>query len=137
MNKSTLIKLVQGSKQTEISLEETRNLLESYQELTQLTGQQLAWDYTHAAFPYTIEERTENNYTYLLLKGNNDLYHYLMIGVGKEQDTEVPYIQIVLPENGTQGDQSKANELAKFLAKQLKGELHLFNGRVLYMNDRK
>ena len=37
----------------------------------------------------------------------------------------------------TYGDKGKATEYAKFVAKNLQGELHLFNGRIMYFNKRK
>ncbi|WP_089966863.1 DUF1885 family protein [Lihuaxuella thermophila] len=138
MSKSAYIKLVEGSKQNEISLEDTKNLLKFYQEMTSLTGQQLSWDYQAAAFPYEMEEREQDGIRYLLLTGKNPAkYYYLMIGTGQETETGTHYIQIVLPDNATHGDKAKANEFSKFLAKQLKAELHLFNGRIMYFNERK
>ncbi len=138
MSKSAYIKLVKGSKQNEITLEETKNLLNYYQEMTSLTGQQLGWDYQSAAFPYEMEEREQDGIRYLLLTGKNPTkYAYLMIGTGQEEGTGIHQIQIVLPSNATHGDKGKANEFSKFLAKQLKAELHLFNGRVMYFNERK
>lgn len=137
MSKSSYIKLVNGSKQSTITLEEVKQLLEYYIEMTTKTGQQLGWQYEAYSFPYELLEQSQNDIPYLLLKGKDPLYHYLIIGVGKEEETETTYIQIVLPTEGTQGDLGKANEFAKFLAKQLKGELHLMNGRIIYYNDRK
>jgi len=47
------------------------------------------------------------------------------------------YIQVTLTPESTHGDKGKANEFCKYLAKQYKAELHLFNGRVMYYNPRK
>jgi hypothetical protein len=138
LSKSAWIKLVTGSKQTEITLSEVKDLFHYYIEMTSLTGRQLGWDYQKAAFPYELEEREQDGIPYLLLKGKNaDLHRYLIVGVGQENGSGTHYIQIVLPDGATHGDKSKGNEFAKYLAKQLKGELHLFNGRVMYFNERK
>lgn len=138
LSKSAYIKLVKGSKQNEITLEEVQKLLLYYQEMTGYTGQQLDWDYRDAAFPYEMEEREQNGIRYLLLTGKNrQHYNYLMIGTGQEAESGTHYIQIVLPEHATHGDKAKANEFSKFLAKQLQAELHLLNGRVMYFNERK
>lgn len=137
MSKSSYIKLVAGSKQSTVTLDEVKNLLEYYVDMTTKTGQQLGWQYEAAAFPYEMAQQSQEGIPYLLLKGKSPLYHHLVIGVGTEQETGVSYIQIVLPSQATHGDLAKANEFAKFLAKQLKGELHLMNGRIMYFNDRK
>ena len=67
-----------------------------------------------------------------------------MIGVDKEEIKdeegnvrEQYYVQFTLPETATYGDKGKATEYAKFVAKNLQGELHLFNGRIMYFNKRK
>jgi len=66
-----------------------------------------------------------------------------MFGVGKEEleengeKKEQHYIQVVLPEDSTHGDKGKANEFCKYLAKEYKGELHLFNDRIMYYYPRK
>lgn len=136
MSKSAYIKLVSGSKQKTISLEEVKQLLQYYQEMTEFTGKQLNWDYQAAAFPYEIKEKEHEEMKYLLLQGKNpNLYYYLMIGIGIK--TEPHYVHIVLPSRSTHGDQAKANELSRFIAKQLQGELQMFNGRTMYFNKRK
>jgi hypothetical protein len=138
LRKSAYIKLVSGAKQREISLAETKQWLHHYQEMTALTGKQLDWDYQTAAFPYDLEEREQDGLPFLLLQGKQpEQYYYLMMGTGQEEETGHHYIQIVLPERATHGDQAKANEYATFLAKQLQAELHLFNGRIMYFNERK
>jgi hypothetical protein len=136
VSKSAYIKLVPGSKQSEITLDEVKQLLNYYQEMTQYTGKQLAWDYADAAFPYQLSEQEEAGRKYLLLEGHEPhLYHHLLFGVG-EMDG-VPHIQLVLPERGTHGDNAKANELSRFLAKQLQAELQMLNGRTMYFYKRK
>lgn len=138
LNKSAYIRLVKGSKQSEITLEEVKQLLNHYQEMTRNTGQQLSWDYQQASFPYEITEKEQEGVRYLVLKGQNpEENNYLMIGNGQEKESGIHYIQIVLPERGTHGDLAKANEFSKYLAKKLAGELHLLNGRIMYFNQRK
>jgi hypothetical protein len=138
LNKSAYIKLVKGSAQTEVTLADVKELLVRYQHMTSLTGQQLDWDYQAAAFPYTIEEQEQDGVPYLVLKGTEPLlYRGLVIGVSQEEDSGTPYVQLVLPEQATHGDLAKGNEFSKYIAKQLKAELHLFNGRIIYYNPRK
>ncbi|MGA9174438.1 MAG: DUF1885 family protein, partial [Thermoactinomyces sp.] len=48
MSKSAYIKLVKGSNQEEISLEEVKNLFLYYREMVSLTGKQLDWNYHEA-----------------------------------------------------------------------------------------
>ena len=136
MSKSAYIKLVPASKQKELTLHTVKELLLYYQEMTQLTGKQLNWEYGNAAFPYELIEREDNGRPYLLLQGKDHLYHYLMLGVGQDAE-QMPQVQLVLPDRATHGDQSKANELSRFLAKQLQGELKMFNGRTMYFYKRK
>jgi hypothetical protein len=140
MSQSAFLKLVEGSTHTSVSLEELKQLLLRYQEQLALTGKQLAWGYEEAAFPYTIETRPEGEGKWFYLKGTSSLYNYILVGIGSEKiddDTERSHVQVVLPDNATHGDKSKGNELCKHLGKQLKAELHLFNGRVMYFNPRK
>lgn len=138
MSKSAYIKLVSGSKQETIHLDDVKKLLDTYCEMTSLTGKQLGWSYEAAAFPYEISIQEQDGTSYLLLKGKNpNLYNYLIIGTSQEEESGIHYIQIVLPQNATHGDLAKGNEFSKFFAKQLKGELHLFNGRIMYYNNRK
>lgn len=136
MSKSATIKLVSGSKYQTVSLEQLKELLQYYQEMTEYTGKQLNWDYKGAAFPYEIIEKEESGTKYLLLQGKDShLYKYLILGVNQTEDAH--QIQIVLPTNSTHGDQAKANELSRFIAKQVEGELHMFNGRIMYFYKRK
>lgn len=140
MGQSAYIKFVEGSEVEALSLSEVKEQLHIYQDQTAKTGQQLGWDYVNNAFPYTITTKPEAEGKWFYLKGNNDLYKYIVIGTGQETDHEgnvTHYIQVVLPENCTHGDKNKGNELCKFIARRLKAELQLFNGRIMYFNPRK
>ncbi|SFD60888.1 protein of unknown function [Paenibacillus catalpae] len=132
MSQSAFIKLVQGSAVSELPLDQLRDKLLHYREQTALTGTQLDWDYAGAAFPYTIESKQDDRWFYL--QGTNPKYKYIIFGNGAEGPST---IQVVLPDGSTHGDKAKANELCKFLAKQLMGELTMFNGRTIYYNPRK
>ncbi|WP_261133835.1 DUF1885 family protein [Bacillus sp. Marseille-Q3570] len=137
MSSSAYVKLVAKSKQQTITLEEIEKLIHYYIEITNKTGEQLNWEYGSAAFPYSIEQRKNGSGTYYFLKGNTSAYHYMLVGAGNDDEgSEYTYIQIVLPEGATHGDKGKANEFSKFLAKKLDGELHLFNGRIMYYYKR-
>ncbi|MFX3633399.1 MAG: DUF1885 family protein [Candidatus Pristimantibacillus sp.] len=131
MSQSAFIKLVKGSVVSELPLEQLKERLLHYRDQTALTGQQLDWDYAEAAFPYTIETKQDDRWFYL--KGTNPLYKYIVFGHADNAST----IQVMLPEESTHGDKAKANELCKYLAKQLQASLTLFNGRVIYFNPRK
>ncbi|MGO4346297.1 DUF1885 family protein [Paenibacillus sp. MCAF9] len=138
MSQSAYIKFVQGSSVEKLTLQEIKNELISYREQTSLTGSQLDWDYAEAAFPYTIESKDDDRWFYL--KGINHLYKHIIFGPGETASAagqNVPCVQVVLPEEATHGDKSKANELCKYIAKQLKAELTMFNGRTIYFNPRK
>ncbi|MBA2874146.1 DUF1885 family protein [Thermaerobacillus caldiproteolyticus] len=144
MSTHAYIKLVPQSKQKTITLEEVKQFLHYYQDITNKTGKQLDWGYKEAAFPYQIIEASERKEQWLYLKGDGSRYRTIIIGVGQEQTTneetgetsEQSFIQITLPHGATHGDKGKANEFCKFLAKKLEGELHLFNGRVMYYYKR-
>jgi hypothetical protein len=115
-----------------IELENVKDTLEYYREMTRNTGKQLAWDYEAAAFPYKMEEKETEEAKYLLLTGKDPHQNnHMVIGVGQHEENERYYVQIVLPEDATHHDVAKGNEYAKFIAKQLKGELQLFNGRIM------
>ncbi|WP_051271064.1 DUF1885 family protein [Shimazuella kribbensis] len=115
-----------------IELANVKDTLEYYREMTRNTGKQLAWDYEAAAFPYTMEEKEENGIPYILLTGRDPHQNnHMVIGVGRQKENEKFYVQIVLPEDATHHDVAKGNEYAKFIAKHLKGELELFNGRIM------
>lgn len=141
LGKSAYIKLVKGSLQQEITLDEVKEILNTYIKKAESQGEQAGWDYEDSAFPYTIEEKEEGNTKYLYLKGRIDGYNFLIMGVGKEEvDGESQsYIQVVLPdeEYRTHGDQGKGNEFTKYFGRHLKAKTHLFNGRVMYFNPRK
>ncbi|MDF2926867.1 MAG: hypothetical protein K0R57_5781 [Paenibacillaceae bacterium] len=140
MSQNAYIKLVEGSALSTLTLDDLKDLLMKYKEQLTLTGQQLDWDYGEKGFPYTIEARPEGGNNWFLLKATNDYYRYIATGVGTESpdgQKQQYYIQVVLPKGATHGDKSKANEFCKHLAKKLKAELHLFNGRIMYFNPRK
>ncbi|MFS0861322.1 DUF1885 family protein [Fredinandcohnia sp. 179-A 10B2 NHS] len=137
------IKLVPASTSQSITLEEVKDLFTYYKEITSKTGQQLSWEYGSAAFPYLIKEvDTVNNWLYL--KSDDPVYNAIVVGVGTEEiededgsTREQSYIQVTLPQVSTFGDKGKANEFCKYLAKKVEGELHLFNGRIMYFYKRK
>jgi hypothetical protein len=140
LSQSAYIKLAEGSSVSSVSLDDLKDLLMQYKEQLNLTGQQLDWEYGDKGFPYTIETKPEGEGKWFYLKANNDYYLFIVTGVGIEDvgdRGERHYIQVVLPEGATHGDKSKANEFCKHLAKKLKAELHLFNGRIMYFNPRK
>ncbi|WP_128895050.1 DUF1885 family protein [Longirhabdus pacifica] len=153
MSQSAYIKLVKGSSVSSVSINELRDLLEHYQNQLVTTGKQLGWSYENASFPYTFETSPEGGEDWFYLRGKNDQYYSILLGIGSEQlkkDTETEseshneeetslqhYIHVVLPKGSTHGDKAKANEICKHLGKKLKAELHLFNGRILYYNPRK
>jgi hypothetical protein len=139
LSQSAFIKFVEGSAVSALSLDELKEWLLRYKEQTERTGKQLDWNYSEAAFPYTIEQKPESEDKWFYLKGKNNLYKYILFGVGsdKKDEQETHYVQIVLPDESTHGDKAKGNELCKYLARHLKAELHLFNGRIMYFNPRK
>ena len=139
MSQSAYIKFVDGSAVDRLSLEEVKEWLERYRRQTALTGEQLDWEYSAAAFPYTVETKSGEEQRWFYLKGTTPQYHYILFGVGSktEQEREVPFVQVVLPEEATHGDKAKGNELCKYFAKHLKAELTMFNGRTIYYNPRK
>lgn len=146
MGNSAYIKLVDASTTQTVRLEDVKEKFQRYVEMTSKTGQQLGWSYANAAFPYTIVEKPEGKDQWFYLKGTNELYKYIVVGVGSKQNPEQGeqdnasashYIQVVLPEGSTHGDKSKANEFCKFLAKEFQAELDLFNGRTMYYYPRK
>lgn len=144
MSNSSYIKLVKASTTTQVTLDDVKSKMVHYIEMTTKTGKQLDWGYSDAAFPYTIVEKPEGKGQWFYLKGKDqNLYKYIVIGVGSETlsteegEEEQFFIQVVLPEGATHGDKGKANEFCKYLAKEYKAELHLFNGRVMYYYPRK
>jgi hypothetical protein len=149
LSKNAYIKLVQASEKQVITLEEVKQMLHYYQTITSKTGEQLSWGYSDAAFPYTIEEKADSDANWFYLKGHDPRKHrYILIGIGTEeakteqaesdaQENSTYYIQVSLTDISTHGDKGKANEFCKFLASKLKGELHLFNGRIMYYYPKK
>lgn len=139
MSQSAYIKLVEGSTTSSLSLDEVKELLLGYKDQMSKTAQQLDWEYDDAAFPYTIETKSDSEGKWFYLKGTNKLYKHILFAVGSEKDEDVEkhYIHIVLPDDSTHGDKAKGNELSKYMGTKLKAELHLFNGRVMYYNPRK
>lgn len=136
MGQSAFITFVAGSAVVAVTLEELKNQLLHYREQTQLTGEQLGWDYAKAAFPYTIELKPGQEQEWFYLKGLNPWYRHIVFGIGEKENSRC-YVQVVLPNDATHGDKAKGNELCKYLAKKWKAELTLFNGRVMYYNPRK
>ncbi|MBY0120860.1 DUF1885 family protein [Bacillus sp. S/N-304-OC-R1] len=141
---SAYIKLVPSSEKEQVSTEEIKELFQYFKEITSKTGNQVDWQYNAAAFPYEIKEKPEGQGKWFYLYSNNDRYNMILLGLGKEivqeedgSEREQSFIQITLPESATFGDKGKANEFCRFLAKKLKGELHLFNGRIMYFYPRK
>ncbi|WP_042349085.1 DUF1885 family protein [Bacillus massiliigorillae] len=142
-NVNAYIKLTPASTQQTITIDEVKNLLLYYKEITTKTGEQVDWNYSDFAFPYQIKETPEGNNRWFYLSSNNERYNIIMIGIDQESIKEADtnriqtYIQVTLPEVSTFGDKAKANEFCKFLSKKLKGELHLFNKRIIYHYPRK
>ncbi|SDW07624.1 protein of unknown function [Marininema mesophilum] len=141
MGKNAYIKMVNGSTQQELTLDDVKQALDHFIHMTQLTGEQLDWGYAENAFPYTVEEQVQEGTPYLLLKGNDPrLYKYLIIGVRSDPSSSSAVsncIQLVVPQGATHGDTSKANEFSRYLARRFQAELHLLNGRIMYFNPRK
>ncbi|MCR2803621.1 DUF1885 family protein [Paenibacillus soyae] len=138
MSQSAYIKLVKGSKDLQLTLQDVQDALLRYREMTALTGKQLGWDYENAAFPYTIETQGDERWFYL--KGVTSPYKHIIIGTAETTTVggdPVRCVQVVLPEESTHGDKSKANELCKYIAKSWLAELTMFNGRTVYYNPRK
>lgn len=137
---NAFIQLVPASNIQSISINQVIELFNHYRRVTHRTGKQLNWDYSSHAFPYTIQEITDEK---CHLSSTQDRYNFILIAVNKEtislEDSVKiqPNIQISLTDTSTYGDKTKAIEFGKFLAKQLKGELHLFNKRVMYYYPRK
>jgi Domain of unknown function (DUF1885) len=144
MAENAFIKLVPSSAQQTVTVEEIKELFHYYKNITVKTGDQLNWEYGESAFPYEIKETEDGKDKWFYLHSNNERYFAILIGIDQEfirdedgNEKEQTYIQVTLPEQSTFGDKGKANEFCKFLAKKLKGELHLFNERVMYYYPRK
>ncbi|UOY93784.1 DUF1885 family protein [Ectobacillus sp. JY-23] len=121
------VKLVPNSAKQTVSIQDVKDLLYTYQKVTSQTGQQLNWSYEQSAFPYEVVETSAST---LHLTSNHERYRSIFIG------TEQSVIQVSLPKNATFGDKGKANEFCRFIAKKWSGELHLFNGRIMYFYKR-
>jgi hypothetical protein len=140
------IKLVPSSSKQTITIDEVKELFSYYKDITLKTGDQLEdhLKFGDLAFPYEIKETAEGKGKWFYLSGIQERYYAILIGVDQEtypdvngEEKELTYIQVTLPEESTYGDKGKANEFCKFLAKKLQGELHLFNGRIMYFYPRK
>ncbi|MTH52569.1 DUF1885 family protein [Bacillus mangrovi] len=110
----------------EYSIGEIKSYLQYYRDITAKTGEQLDWQYSERSFPY--DQITEKEQL-IILASSDPSYHQIVIG--EAADEELSLFQIYLSPASTHGDKAKANELAKFLAKKLKAELVLFNGRTM------
>lgn len=144
MAENAFIKLVPSSAQQSVTVDELKELFQYYKNITVKTGDQLNWQYGDSAFPYEIKETDDGKGKWFYLHSTNERYYAILIGIDQEtirdedgNESEQTYIQVTLPEQSTFGDKGKANEFCKFLAKKLKGELHLFNERVMYYYPRK
>ncbi|WP_017727133.1 DUF1885 family protein [Halalkalibacterium ligniniphilum] len=137
MSSHALIQIPQPTEPMTVEL--VKSQLERYQHMTIKTGNQLDWEYKEAAFPYKIVplEGQENDAFYL--KGMNPLYRYIVFAIENEATqneneeiiTSKSIIHVYLVDSSTHGDKGKAIEFCKFLGKQFKGAVHLYNGRVL------
>ncbi|WP_108669851.1 DUF1885 family protein [Peribacillus acanthi] len=139
MTENAYIKLVPNSVKEIISTEELKDLLITYKATATKTGHQLGWDYGEHAFPYEIKETSDGKGRWFYLESKTDRYNVILLGIDQEKviDDESneriqTYIQVTLDQSSTFGDKGKANELCKYLSKKLNGELHLFNGRIIY-----
>jgi hypothetical protein len=144
MASNAFIKLVPSSAKQTVTIDEVKELFRYYKDITGKTGNQLNWEFDDAAFPYEIKDTEEGRDKWFYLHSNHDRYFAILIGVDTEtiltedeEEQEQMYVQVTLPEQSTYGDKGKANEFCKFLAKKLQGELHLFNGRIMYYYPRK
>jgi hypothetical protein len=139
LKSNAYIKLVSGSSKTSVTADELKALFHYYKEITTKTGTQVDWNYNQVAFPYEIKEFPNQQDNGFYLFSDQDRYHSMIIGIDKEMTLDEngnPHkqtsIQITLTDQSTYGDKGKANEFCKFLAKKLQGDLHLFNGRIMY-----
>lgn len=139
MSQNAYIKLVEGSAVPSVTLDDLQELFTHYKEQLTLTGQQVEWDYGDKGFPYRIEKHQDGDNEWFVLRADSAYYKYMVAAVGIEtaEGGDQHYIQIALPQGATHADKAKANEFCKHLARKLKAELHLFNGRVMYYNPRK
>ncbi|MBT9281961.1 MAG: DUF1885 family protein [Hydrogenibacillus schlegelii] len=130
MPKSAFVRWTPKGDET-VDLATLKAALEAYREKLAKTGEQLGWDYAHYAFPYRIEEKEKDGLPYLELVGHDPVMYRRLLMTAQTVDG-IGVVQITLPDDATQGDSNKANELARYLAKHYQAELLLFNGRVQY-----
>jgi hypothetical protein len=135
MSNHSCIKLVSSSTKQDIDMNEIKAMFHSYVKQNKKTAQQLNWNYEYFSFPYEIEDASINKEKIKLIS-NHDRYHSLSIHIERDKDKQTVIIVSLLNQS-TYADKGKANDLCKFLAKNLEAELHLFNGRVMYYNRRK
>ncbi|MBD1380904.1 DUF1885 family protein [Bacillus sp. IB182487] len=123
-----------GEADTGFSREDLLHYIQYYKEITSKTGQQLDWGYENAAFPYDVDDVDDH----LVLASKERGYYKIFLSVQQKDENEQKhtYIQVFLPEKATHGDKGKANEFCKFIAKKVKGELHLFSGKVMSFNKK-
>ncbi|WP_069203002.1 DUF1885 family protein [Bacillus testis] len=142
LTEQSFIKLVPQAKLQQIAPAEIRELLHSYKECTEKTGTQVKWHYSHYAFPYVIKECQDQS-QWLCLQSDQYPYNLIILFIGNEfiktggEERLQNYIGIGLTSSSTAGDQTKANEIGRFLSKKLQGEWHMFNRRVKYDYARK
>ncbi|MGM0919907.1 MAG: DUF1885 family protein [Bacillota bacterium] len=132
MASHAFIKLVGGSIKQQITVDEVEELFHYYKDITSKTGQQLNFEYESSAFPYECKQVDG----YLSLSSEERGYSKMYVGVSSAGNEHPSFLQITLPSDSKYGDKNKANEFSKFLAKKLKGELTLFNGRKMYYYKR-
>jgi hypothetical protein len=132
MASHAFIKLVGGSIKQFITVDEVEELFHYYKNITSKTGEQLNFAYESSAFPYECKQANG----YLTLSSEERGYSKMYVGVSSTGDEQPSFLQITLPSDSKYGDKNKANEFSKFLAKKLKGELTLFNGRKMYYYKR-
>jgi hypothetical protein len=132
MASHAFIKLVGGSIKQQITVDEVEELFHYYKDITSKTGQQLNFEYESSAFPYECKQVDG----YLSLSSEERGYSKMYVGVSSAGNEPPSFLQITLPSDSKYGDKNKANEFSKFLAKKLKGELTLFNGRKMYYYKR-
>jgi hypothetical protein len=144
MAKNAYIKLVPSSVKQTVTIDEVKELFYYYKDITTKTGNQVDWQFSNSALPYEIKETEEGKGKWFYLHSDHEGYYAILVGVDQEtlqdengEEKQQFYIQVSLPEQATFGDKGKANEFCKFLAKKYKGELHLFNERIMYYYPRK
>jgi hypothetical protein len=144
MAKNAFIKFVPSSVKQTVTIDEVKDLFHYYKDITQKTGNQVDWQFDDSAFPYEIKETEDGKGKWFYLHSDHEGYCAILVGVDQEilqdstgEEKQQTYIQVTLPEQATFGDKGKANEFCKFIAKKFKGELHLFNERIMYYYPRK